>query len=63
MIAGAPKTYIDSYFDQTKPHLKALIEKQLKEMESAKVIMTLWVRRKKPVESLIKLRPEDSENV
>ena len=40
-ITGAPKTDIDSYFDQTKPHIKGLIEKQLKEMESPKVIMTL----------------------
>ena len=61
-IARAPKTDIDSYFDQIKPHIKALIEKQLKEMASAKVIMTLWVRWKKPVESLIKLHPEDAEN-
>ena len=26
LIAGKPKTDIDSYFDQTKPHMKTLIE-------------------------------------
>ena len=42
-IAGVPKTDIDSYFDQAKPHIKTLIENQLKEMGPAKIIMTLWV--------------------
>ena len=32
VISGAPKTDIDSYFDQTKPHIKTLIKNQLKEM-------------------------------
>ena len=41
VIPGAPKTDIDSYFDQTKPHIKTLIKNQLKEMGSAKIIMTL----------------------
>ena len=41
VIPGAPKTDIDSYFDQTKPHIKALIKNQLKKMGSAKIIMTL----------------------
>ena len=62
MIAGSPKTDINSYFDQTKPHIKALIKEQLNEMESAKVIITLWVRWKKPVKSAIALDPEDAEN-
>ena len=54
---------IDSYFDQTKPHIKTLIKNHLKEMRSAKIIMTLWLRWKKPVMSLIKLGPEDAKNV
>ena len=62
MIPGAPKTGIDSYFDQAKPHIKTLIKNQLKEMGSAKIIMTLWVRWKKPLESLIELDPEDLEH-
>ena len=62
MIPGAPKTDIDSYFDQTKPNIKKLIEKQLKEMECAKTIMTLWVRWKKPIMPLIELDPEDAKN-
>ena len=45
MIPGVPKTDIDSYFDQTKPYIKALIKNQLKEMGSAKIIMTLWVMK------------------
>ena len=43
MMTGKPKTDADSYFDQAKPHIKTLIENQLKEMGSAKIIMTLWV--------------------
>ena len=31
VIPGTPKTDIDSYFDQTKPHIKTLIKNQLKE--------------------------------
>ena len=44
VMPGAPKTDIDSCFDQTKPHIKTLIKNQLKEMGPAKIIMTLWVR-------------------
>ena len=44
VISDAPKTDIDSYFDQTKPHIKMLIKNQLKEMGPAKIIMALWVR-------------------
>ena len=61
-MPGAPKTGIDSYFDQTKPHIKTLIKNQLKEMGSAKIIVTLWVRWKKPIEPLIELDPEDLED-
>ena len=61
MIPGLPKTDIDSYFDQTKLHIKTLIENQLKEMGSAKIIMTVWVIWKNPIKLLIKL-PEDTKN-
>ena len=44
VMPGVPKIDIDSYFDQTKPHIKTLIENQLKEIGPAKIIMTLWVR-------------------
>ena len=44
MIPDTPKTDIDSYFDQAKPHIKMLIENQLKELGYAKIIMTLWVK-------------------
>ena len=62
VIPGIPKTDIDSHFDQTKPHIKTLIKNQLKEMGSAKIIMTLWVIWKKPIKPLIELDPEDLED-
>ena len=61
-MPGKPKTDIDSYFDQGKPYIKMLIENQLKEMGSVKIIMTLWVIWKKPIKLLIK-DPEDAKNV
>ena len=60
MMPGKPKTDVDSYFDQAKPHIKTLIENQLKEMGSAKIIMTLWVLWRKPIKRLIKLGPDDT---
>ena len=62
MIPGVLKTDIDNYFDQTKPHIKTLTKNQLKEMGSAKIIMTLWVRWKKRIMPLIELDPEDVTN-
>ena len=47
VMPGKPKTDTDSYFDEAEPHVEMLIEKQLKEMGSAKIIMTLYVRWKK----------------
>ena len=44
-------------------HIETLIENQLKEMGSAKIIMTLYVRWKKLKEQpLIELDPEDAKN-
>ena len=62
VIPGTPKTDTDSYFDQAKPHIKTLMENLLKEMGSAKLFMTLWVRWKKPIMLLIELNPEDTKN-
>ena len=61
VIPGIPKTDIDSFFDQTKPHIKTLIKNQLTEMGSAKIIITLWVRCKKRIMPLIELSPEDAK--
>ena len=58
---GVPKTDIDSYFNQTKPQIKTLIENQLKEMGPAKMIMTLWVIWKKRITPLIALDPADAK--
>ena len=62
VISGAPKINTDSYFDQTKPHIKTLIRNQLKKIGSAKIIMTLWVRWEKPIVPLVELGPEDAKN-
>ena len=51
VIPGRPKTDIYIYFNQTKPHIKTLMENQLQEMGSAKIIMTLWVVWKKSIKS------------
>ena len=39
-----------------------LIKNQLKEIVSAKIIMTLWIIWKKPIMALIELGPEDAKN-
>ena len=58
------KTDIDSYFDKTKPHIKTLIENQLKKLEVAKIIMTLWVRCiMKRIRPLIELGSVDAKNI
>ena len=62
VMRGKPKTDIDSYLYQTKPHIKTLIKNLLKELGSAKIIMTLWIIWKKPIEPLIELDPEDAKN-
>ena len=61
-MPGKPKADVDSYFDQAKPYIKSLIETQLQEMGSAKIIMTLQVIWKKPIKLLVKLDPEDVKN-
>ena len=62
VIPGIPKTDIDSYFGKINPNIKTLIKNQLKEMGSAKIIMTLWVRWKKRIMPLIELGPQDAKN-
>ena len=58
VIPGTPKTKIDAQLEQAKPHTKASVEDYLKEMQSAKVIMTLWVRQKRYVKVAITLDPK-----
>ena len=60
IMPGKHKTDVDSYFDQAKPCIKALIENQLKEMGSVKIILTQWVFWKKTMKQLIKLDPDDT---
>ena len=54
VMPGKPKADIDSYFDQAKPHINKIIEKQLKEMGPVKIIITLCVIWKKRIKLLIK---------
>ena len=61
VVLRLSKADIDDYFDQVKLYVKALIESQLNEIQSTKVIKTLWVKWKKPVKSTITLDPEDVE--
>ena len=38
-VPGLPKADVDSYVEKVKPYVKSLTEKQLGEMNSAKIIM------------------------
>ena len=49
LMPGLPKTDIDSYFNQAKPHIKTLIKNQLKEMGFAN-----GIRVKMPFNNLMK---------
>ena len=49
VMPGKLKTEVDVHFDQARPYIKTLIENQLKEMGSAKIILTPWVLWKKPI--------------
>ena len=40
VVPGLSKADVDSYIENVKPYVKSLIEKQLGEMNSKKVIMT-----------------------
>ena len=59
VVPNLSKADIDGYVDQAKLYVKALIESQLKEKQSTKITMTLWVRRNKPVKLAVTLDPED----
>ena len=62
VVPSLLKADIDGIYGRVKPHVKALIEDQLKDMQSTKVIMTLWVGLKKPVKSTITLDYKDEED-
>ena len=61
-MPGLLKADFDRINGRVKSHINALIEEQLKKMQSTKVIMTLWVRWKKPAKSAITIDPEDVED-
>ena len=44
IVPGMAKDDVDTYLKKVKPQVKKLIEEQLRELESAKVIMTLWIK-------------------
>ena len=58
-LPGLPKADIDSYIDRVKPHIKTLIEGQLRELKSAKVIITLWLKWKKKTKLAVDVSEED----
>ena len=39
---GLPKVDVDTYIEKITPHMKTLIEQQIKEMGSAKVQLCMW---------------------
>ena len=61
-MPGLLKADFDRINGRVKSHINALIQEQLKKMQSTKVIMTLWVRWKKPAKSAITIDPEDVED-
>ena len=50
------KNNIGCHFDQVKRHIK-----EIEELQSGKLIITLWIRWKKPVKLVITLDSEDVE--
>ena len=61
-MPGLLKADFDRINGRVKSHINALIQEQLKKMQSTKVIMTLWVRWKKPAKSAITIDTEDVED-
>ncbi|XP_057300942.1 uncharacterized protein LOC130635595 [Hydractinia symbiolongicarpus] len=49
-IPGIDGTDVDGYLGMVRSHVKTLVEKQVKDMGSAKVQCSLWILWKKPVE-------------
>ena len=41
---GLPKADVDTYIKRVTPHIKTLIEQQTRELGSAKVQLSLWVK-------------------
>ena len=62
---GLPKTDVDTYIKKVKPYIKTLFEKQLEELGSAKIQLTMWIKWKKQVlsEPLIELSEEEQKDV
>ena len=44
---GLPKTDVDTYIEKITPYMKTLIEQQIREMGSAKVQLSMWMKWKK----------------
>ena len=52
---GLPKADVDTYIKRMTPHIKTLIEQQTRELGSAKMQLSLWVKWKKIEEQVIQL--------
>ena len=61
VILGLPKAAIEVYIPLAKPLINTLIKDQLKQMQSTKTIMTVWMRREKPMNIFITLDPKYKE--
>lgn len=46
-VPGIEKTDVDVYIAMVRPNIKILIEEQVKDMESAKVQLSIWIMWKK----------------
>ena len=62
LMPGLPKTDIDSYFDQSKPYIKTLVETYIKTLiAKGGGVMTLWVIWKNAIKLLIE-GPKDAKS-
>ena len=60
---GLPKADVDTYTQRVTPHTKTLIEQQVRELGSAKVQLSMWVKWKKQVGQAIRLDPEEMQDL
>ena len=58
---GLPKIDVDTYIEKITPHMRSLIEQQIKEMGSVKIQLCIWVKWKITEEMVIQLTPEEFE--
>ena len=60
---GLPKADVDTYIEKIMPHIKKLVKEQVRELGSAKVQLSMWVKWKKQEEIAIQLDPEEMQKL